>query len=93
MRQEERWTLQYAEIMKFIEQNKRRPSKYKPEERPMLHWIKYNKKCLAKGLLTDERKELFEQLLAKAECFRRLNQYSYFDVPHPSAPSAELFLF
>lgn len=59
----------------------------------MLHWIKYNKKCMAKGLLTDERKRLFDQLLAKAENYRRINQHSYQDKSHFPAPDMELSLF
>jgi len=33
MTQEERWLAKYNEVIKFIEDNKRRPSKYNLEER------------------------------------------------------------
>ena len=33
MTQEEKWFAKYNEIMAFMAENHRRPSKYKPEER------------------------------------------------------------
>ena len=33
MTQDERWNIRYEEVKAFIENNKRRPSKYVPEER------------------------------------------------------------
>ena len=49
MTQEERWQAQYDQMMAFIEENHRRPSKYKLEEHDMLNWFKSNKKMMNKG--------------------------------------------
>jgi len=40
MTQDERWKLRYEEVVGFIEANKRNPSKYNPEERLMVHFLK-----------------------------------------------------
>ena len=38
----------------FIKTNKRCPSKYKPEERNLVNWAKYNRKMRNKGLLSPD---------------------------------------
>ena len=43
----------------------------------MLNWVKYNKKRLARGLLSAQQTSLFNVLLAMADKLRRLNQYAY----------------
>lgn len=86
MTQEDSWMRHFNEIMQHIQRNKRRPSKHRPEERKMHNWIKYNKKLLAKGLLSHAREWRFRRLLGKAEDFRRLNQYAY----RPKAVEQEL---
>ena len=45
MTQEERWIVRYNEVKEFIETNKRNPSKFIPEERDILNWIKANRKA------------------------------------------------
>ena len=77
MTQEEKWQAQYDQMMAFMEENHRRPSKYKPEERDMLNWFKHNKKAMNKGIYPKERLERFNKLLEVAEKYRRLNQYSH----------------
>ena len=46
MTQDERWKIRYEEVKAFIESNKRNPSKYAPEERLMVHFLKRGRKML-----------------------------------------------
>lgn len=75
MSQEEHWQRHYKQIMEFMEQTHRRPSRHRVEEHRMLNWLKYNKKLIAKGQLSAERVKLFNELMDIAEQYRRLNQY------------------
>lgn len=75
MTQEERWTLRYNEVMDFLEKNHRNPSKYAPEERGMVNWCKQQRKLDNAGKLKEERGELFSQLMALMEQYKRKNQY------------------
>ena len=79
MTQEERWQVQYEQMMVFMEKNHRRPSKYKLEEHDMLNWFKSNKKMMNKGVFPEERLERFRKLLELAEKYRRLNQHDIKD--------------
>lgn len=74
MTQEERWIVRYNEVMKFIEDNKRRPSKYNLEERNAWNWLRHTQK-LGAGELKPERVELFKKLLELGEKYRRVNQW------------------
>ena len=47
MTQDERWNIRYQEVKRFIETNKRNPSKYNPEERLMVHFLKRGRKMLS----------------------------------------------
>lgn len=77
MTQDEQWNLHYQEIMDFMAEYKRRPSKHRVEEHQMLNWIKYCKKLIAQGKLSEERVEKFNVLMALADKFQRKNQYEY----------------
>lgn len=44
MTQDERWLSRYNEVKSFIETNHRNPSKYYPEEKLMVHFIKRGEK-------------------------------------------------
>lgn len=79
MTQEERWQAQYEQMMVFMEENHRRPSKYKLEEHDMLNWFKSNKKMMNKGVFPKERLERFRKLLELADKYRRLNQHDIKD--------------
>ena len=70
-----RWDDMYNQIMKYMEEKKRRPSKYYLEDRAMFNWIKYNKKRYARGLMAEKHIELFEKLLATAKLYQHVNQY------------------
>ena len=59
MTQEERWVARYNEVKSFIEENHRNPSKYNPEERLMIHFLKRNRKLLNADALSEDRREKF----------------------------------
>ena len=75
MTQDERWQQQYEQMMAFMNENHRRPSKHRLEEHDMLNWYKATKKRIAKGELSEDRLEKFNILQEVAEKYRRLNQY------------------
>ncbi len=75
MTQEEKWQIQYDQMMTFMKDNHRRPSKHRLEEHDMLNWFKATKKRIAKGELPADRLEKFKELLEVAKEYRRKNQY------------------
>lgn len=75
MDQNTRWITRYNEVTKFIETNKRNPSKYRLEEHDMLNWLKANRKALNAGKMKTERVEKFRELLAMTEKYKRKNQW------------------
>ena len=75
MTQDERWQQQYEQMMAFMNENHRRPSKHRLEEHDMLNWYKATKERIAKGELSEDRLEKFKTLQEVAEKYRRLNQY------------------
>lgn len=75
MTQDERWNTQWKEVMDFMEENHRRPSKFVDEERGMRNWWKHQQKLMNAGELRPERVERFRQLLEVGERYRRVNQY------------------
>ncbi len=75
MTQDERWMLKYKEVITFIEENKRNPSKHRIEEHDMLNWVKANRKVMNGGNLKPKRVEMFNELLALMEQYKRVNQW------------------
>ena len=75
MTQEERWVDRYKEVMRFLEENHRNPSKHRIEEHDMLNWCKANRKVMNAGKMKVERVEKFKELLALTEQYRRKNQW------------------
>ena len=75
MTQDERWLVRYKEMMRFLEENHRNPSKHRIEEHDMLNWLKANRKALNAGKMKPERVEKFRKLLELTEQYRRRNQY------------------
>ncbi len=65
----------YNEVKSFIEENHRNPSKYNPEERLMIHFLKRNRKLLNADALSEDRREKFFALLELCEKYRRVNQW------------------
>ena len=75
MTHDERWEQHFQQIVRFMDERGRRPSKHFPEERDMHNWIKYNKRRMAQGKLDDRRASLLQALLDTASGLRRVNQY------------------
>ena len=78
MTQEEKWLAKYNEVKTFIEANHRNPSKHDPVERfKYYNWLKHNRQLMNAGTLKSERCEMFNELIAKMEEYKRVNQYWY----------------
>ena len=75
MDQETRWLTRYNEVKAFIETNHRNPSKYAPEEKLMVHFLKRGRKLMNVGELKEPRLTMFKDLLEMCERYRRVNQY------------------
>lgn len=57
MTQNERWMDRLNEVMGFLEENHRNPSKHRLEEHDMLNWLKANRKAMNAGKMKAERVE------------------------------------
>ena len=75
MTQDERWLARYEEVMRFMEENHRNPSKHRIEEHDHLNWLKANRKAMNAGKMKAERVEKFRKLLDLTEQYKRKNQY------------------
>lgn len=75
MTQDERWMVRYNEVVGFIEANHRNPSKYVDSERGLRNWVKQQKKLMNAGALEEQRRKMFNELLALGERYKRKNQY------------------
>ena len=76
MTQDERWLTKYNEVKEFIEREHRNPSKFIPEERGLRNWVRHQQKLVNKGELKEERVEMYKELLALMEKYKRKNQYA-----------------
>ena len=75
MDQDTRWLTRYNEVKSFIETNHRNPSKYYPEEKLMVHFLKRGRKLMNAGELQEPRLSKFNELLKLCEQNKRKNQY------------------
>lgn len=75
MTQDKRWIERWREVIDFIETYHRNPSRHRLEEHNMLNWIKVNRKLMNAGGMRPERLEMFRELLALMEEYRRVNQW------------------
>ena len=75
MTQNERWQGRYNEVKTFIETHHRNPSKYAPEEKLMVHFLKRGRKLMNAGELKEPRLEMFKELVVLSEKYKRKNQY------------------
>lgn len=75
MTQDERWQKRYDEVVGFIETNKRNPSKYAPEEKLLVHFLKRGRKLMNAGELKEPRLKMFKELLELMEENKHVNQY------------------
>ena len=65
----------YGEVMSFLEEKHRNPSRHRIEEHLILNWLKANRKLMNAGKLKEHRLELFKELMALVEQYKRKNQY------------------
>ena len=77
MTQDEKWILRYNDVIMFIETNHRNPSKYVPEEKLLVHFLKCGRKLMNGGELKEPRLEMFKVLLELSELHKHVNQYKY----------------
>ena len=75
MDQDTRWLIRYNDVMRFLEENHRNPSRHRIEEHDILNWCKANRKALNAGKMKPERVEKFRKLLEMTEQYRRKNQW------------------
>lgn len=75
MTQDERWQTRYDEVKTFIEANHRNPSKYAPEEKLMIHFLKRGRKLMNAGELKEPRLGMFKELLELSGQYKHINQY------------------
>ena len=75
MDQETRWMVRYNEVVEFLKQNHRNPSKHRIEEHDMLNWVKHQRKLMNAGKMKAERVEKFRKLLEMTEQYKRKNQW------------------
>lgn len=75
MTQDERWNKRYKEVLNFMEQNHRNPSRHRLEEHAMLNWLKATRKKMNAGELKEDRLAMFKELMALSEQYKRKNQY------------------
>ena len=74
MTQDERWLARYNEVKSFIEVNHRNPSKYAPEEKLMVHFMKRGRKLMNAGELKEPRLRMLKELMELSERYKRVNQ-------------------
>ena len=75
MDQETRWLTRYNEVKEFIEREHRNPSKYRDEEKLMVHFLKRGRKLMNADELQEPRLSKFKELLSLVEQYKRKNQW------------------
>lgn len=63
------------EVKAFIEINHRNPSKYVPEEKLMVYFLKRGRKLMNAGELKEPRLGMFMKLMELSEQYKRVIQY------------------
>ena len=61
---EENWITNYEALKTYIEEHHHLPDKHKVENRGLLNFSKYNRKKIKEGTLDEEKRVMFEELLA-----------------------------
>ena len=67
--------VRYQEVMVFLEEYHRNPSRHRIEEHYLLNWLKANRKVMNAGRMKPERVERFKALLVLMEKYKRVNQH------------------
>lgn len=61
---DEKWMANYVALKSYIHERGHLPDKHVVENRALLSWAKYQRKKIKEGTLDEEKRELFEALLA-----------------------------
>lgn len=61
-RNEEKWNANYCALKEYIQAHGHLPDKKKVENRGLLNWWKYNKKCVKLGKLDEDRVNKLQML-------------------------------
>lgn len=60
----DKWLTNYEALKAYILERGHLPDKHVVENRSLLSWAKYQRKKIKEGTLDEEKRELFESLLA-----------------------------
>lgn len=64
MNNDARWIANYEALKTYIIERGHLPDKHMVENRALLSWAKYQRKKIKEGTLDEEKREMFESLLA-----------------------------
>lgn len=73
---DQKWLETWAQVMKYLDDNHRNPSKYDDGNNTITNWLKYNRKRRNAGTMKPEQMEKFAILTERMEQLRRVNQYT-----------------
>lgn len=59
---ESKWLAHYNELLSYVEEHHQLPDKKKPDNRNLLNWWKYNRKCIKAGKLNADRLEKLRKI-------------------------------
>lgn len=57
-----KWLAHYNELLSYVEEHHQLPDKKKPDNRNLLNWWKYNRKCIKAGKLNADRLEKLRKI-------------------------------
>lgn len=57
-----RWLDKYGQLKAYVAEHHHLPDKKKTDKRGLLNWWKYNKRQAKNGKLSDERKQMLQEL-------------------------------
>lgn len=57
-----KWLTHYNELLSYVEEHHQLPDKKKPDNRNLLNWWKYNRKCIKAGKLNADRLEKLRKI-------------------------------
>lgn len=61
---DEKWLANYEALKEYIDEHHHLPDKHKVENRGLLNFSKYTRKKIKEGTLDEEKRVMFEELLA-----------------------------
>ena len=64
-RNEDNWLANYEALKVYIDEHHHLPDKHKVENRGLLNFSKYTRKKIKEGTLDEEKRVMFEELLAE----------------------------